>query len=150
MTTVCVRRLFEEIHSERVVARDIFDHNDKAFSTAKYLWATWKAHAVMSKYLKHQFYEHPSIAAVLARHLADNHVKHDDSLASKVSSLGKSITKIEKAAVGADQAASTAEKSISALEKSLRNVISRLDRLESEKNKFQKNEQRRNGGITPP
>jgi hypothetical protein len=75
MTTVCVRRVFEEIHSQRVIARDILDVQDGDFSCAKFLWATWKAHETMALYVRHQFYEHPSIAAVLARHLADNHVK---------------------------------------------------------------------------
>jgi hypothetical protein len=77
MTSLCVRRIFEEIHSARVVARDIYDPNDLEFTTAKMLWATWKAHQVMEQYLRHHFYEHPSISAVLARHLADNYVKHD-------------------------------------------------------------------------
>jgi len=65
MTAVSVRRIFEEIHSERVIARDIYD------------------------YIKHQFYEHPSIPAVLAHHLADNYVKPDDALANKVHSADK-------------------------------------------------------------
>jgi len=89
MTTVCVRRIFEEIHSERVIAKDVYDQSDKDFTTARFLWATWKAHTVMSKYLKHQFYEHPSIAAVLARHLADNYVKPDESLSSKLKEFEK-------------------------------------------------------------
>jgi hypothetical protein len=42
MTAVCVRRIFEEIHSERVVTRDIYHYKDSVFSTAKFLWATWK------------------------------------------------------------------------------------------------------------
>jgi hypothetical protein len=90
MTAVCVRRIFEEIHSERVVARDIYDYKDFVFSTAKFLWATWKAHVVMDRYIKHQFYEHPYIATVLARHLADNYIKPDDALAAKLSALDKS------------------------------------------------------------
>lgn len=89
MTSVSVRRIFEEIHSERVVARDIYDQKNTEFTTAKFLWATWKAHIVMERYIKHQFYEHPAIAAVLARHLADNYVKPDDALATKLSSLDK-------------------------------------------------------------
>jgi hypothetical protein len=89
MTAVSVRRVFEEIHSERVVARDIYDYKDSTFSSAKFLWATWKAHQVMDRYIKHQFYEHPSIAAVLARHLADNYVKPDDTLANKVNKMEK-------------------------------------------------------------
>jgi hypothetical protein len=66
MTSLCVHRVFEEIHSKRVVARDIYDPNDLEFTTAKMLWATWKAHGVMEQYLRHNFYEHPSISAVLA------------------------------------------------------------------------------------
>jgi len=64
MTSLCVWCMFEEIHSERVVARDIYDPNDLEFTTAKMLWATWKAHSVMKQYLCHHFYEHPSISAV--------------------------------------------------------------------------------------
>lgn len=91
MTAVSVRRIFEEIHSERVVARDVYDQSDKDFSTARFLWATWKAHVVMARYLKHQFYEHPSIAAVLARHLADNYVKPDEAMGSKLKDLEKAM-----------------------------------------------------------
>jgi hypothetical protein len=94
MTTVCVQCIFEEIHSKRVVARDILDIQDVEFSCAKFLWATWKVHETMSAYVRHQFYEHPSIAAVLARHLADNHVKPDDAVSTKVSSLDKAIKNI--------------------------------------------------------
>lgn len=47
MTSVCVHRIFEEIHSERVVARDMYDQQDPTFTTAKFFWATWKAHHVM-------------------------------------------------------------------------------------------------------
>lgn len=94
MTTVCVRRVFEEIHSQRVIARDILDVQDGDFSCAKFLWATWKAHETMALYVRHQFYEHPSIAAVLARHLADNHVKPDEAVTSKVSTLDKAVKNI--------------------------------------------------------
>lgn len=59
MTAVCVRQIFEELYSERVVARDIYDQKDPEFTTAKYLWATWRAHAVMARYLRHQFTNTP-------------------------------------------------------------------------------------------
>jgi hypothetical protein len=95
MTAVCVRRIFEELYSERVVARDVYDQGNPSFTTSKYLWATWKAHAVMDKYLRHQFYEHPSISAVLARHLADNYVKPDDSHGSKIKALEAKIRELE-------------------------------------------------------
>jgi len=97
MTSVCVRRIFEELYSERVVARDVYDQKDPDFTTAKYLWATWKAHAVMEKYLRHQFYEHLAISAVLARHLADNYVKPDDSQGTKLKSLEAQVKALETA-----------------------------------------------------
>jgi hypothetical protein len=78
-----------------IVARDIFDQKDPEFTTAKYLWATWRAHSVMQQYLKHQFYEHPSISAVLARHLADNYVKPDDAQASKIKALEAAIKSLQ-------------------------------------------------------
>jgi hypothetical protein len=77
-----------------VVARDIYDPNDLEFTTAKMLWATWKAHGVMEQYLKHHFYEHPSILAVLARHLADNYVKPEATPMAQVSALEKTITSL--------------------------------------------------------
>ncbi len=91
MTSVSVHRIFEEIPSERVVARDIYDSNDVKFSTAKFRWATWKAHSIMDRYIKHRFYEHPAIAAVLTHHLADNYVKPDDEVATKVTAVEKSL-----------------------------------------------------------
>jgi hypothetical protein len=96
MTAVSVRRIFEEMHSERVVARDGYDQDDLDFSAAKFLWATFKAHAVMAKYLKHQFYEHPAIAAVLARHLADNYVKPDTSQESRIQALDTALKDLHR------------------------------------------------------
>ncbi len=56
ITSVCVRRVFKSLHSERIVAKDILDQSDADFSTAKYLWATWKAHGIMVGYLRTRFY----------------------------------------------------------------------------------------------
>jgi hypothetical protein len=95
MTTICVRRLFEEIHLQCAIAQDIINVNDKDFSCAKFLRATWKAHATMSLYVWHQFYEHPSNAVVLAQHLADYHVKPDDAQSTKVASLEKAMQNIK-------------------------------------------------------
>lgn len=92
MSSLCVCRVFEEIHLERVVARDIYDPNNLEFTTAKMLWATWKVHRVMETYLRHHFYEHPSISAVLARHLADNYIKHDTSQLATLAKDLKSLT----------------------------------------------------------
>lgn len=95
MTAVCVRRIFEELYSERVIARDGYDQKDQEYTTARYLWATWKAHAVMEKYLRHQFYEHPSISAVLARQLAENYVKPDDTQGAKIKALETAVQKLQ-------------------------------------------------------
>jgi hypothetical protein len=95
MTAVCVRRTFKELYLERVVARDMYGQGNPSFTTGKYLWATWKAHSVMSKYLRHQFYEHPSISAVLAWHLADNYVKPDDAQGMKIKALEEKIKQLE-------------------------------------------------------
>jgi hypothetical protein len=87
----------QRVYSKRVVARDVHNQGYPAFTTAKYLWATWKAHAVMGKYLHHQFYEHPSISAVLARHLANNFLKPDDTQGTKIKSLESQIKVLERA-----------------------------------------------------
>lgn len=113
MTSLCVRRIFEEIHSQRVIARDIYDPNDLEFTTAKMLWATWKAHGVMEQYLRHHFYEHPSISAVLARHLANNYIKPSATPAAMVTTL----------------------------EKTVKSLSSRVDKLETKKDKFKKDKE---------
>jgi len=128
MTTVCVRRIFEEIHSQRVVARDILDVQDGDFSCAKFLWATWKAHETMSAYVRHQFYEHPSIAAVLARHLADNHVKPDEAVSSRVTSLDKAIKNINSRL---DTIQSSLNSSVDKTEDKIKEVREKVQTLQS-------------------
>jgi len=51
----------------------------------------------MGKYLHRQFYEHPSISAVLARHLANNFLKPDDTQGTKIKSLESQIKVLERA-----------------------------------------------------
>ena len=72
-----LRRIFEDIHSERVYGRHVKSGNDE-LTAAKYVWAVCKAHQVMKDYSKRNFYEHPSVSAVVARHLASNHMKPND------------------------------------------------------------------------
>jgi hypothetical protein len=90
MTSISVQCVFEEIHSERVVNQEIYDKKSTKFTSAKCFMATWKAHVVMECYIKHQFYKHLAIAAELAQHLADNYVKPDDALTTRLSTLDKS------------------------------------------------------------
>lgn len=73
---------------------DVLDIHDGDFSCVKFQWATWKAHEVISTYVCHQFYKHPSIAAVLALHLVDNHVKPDAAQGTKIANLEKVIKNI--------------------------------------------------------
>jgi hypothetical protein len=146
ITSICVRRIFEALHSERIVARDILDQSDADFSTAKYLWATWKAHGVMSGYLKSRFYEHQSITAVISRHLADNFVKPDDSVSSKVSTLEKSIDKITKSVSSVESSITSSGKAILALDKQMKGMQTKIDRLEQ---RLAKNERPRAGAGAP-
>jgi hypothetical protein len=87
LTCCSVRRLYEDIHQVRIIARDIRDLEDPASTTALVLWATLRTHVVMEEYTRRNFYEHPSILAVIARHLAANHTKPDDSLEVKMRKL---------------------------------------------------------------
>jgi hypothetical protein len=48
----------------------------------------------MSTHVHYQFYKHPSITAVLAHHLADNYVKPDAALGTKIANLEKVIKNI--------------------------------------------------------
>jgi hypothetical protein len=48
----------------------------------------------MDEYLKYQFFEHPAIAAVLARHLAATAVLPDEQLPEKIRSLEQALTKL--------------------------------------------------------
>jgi hypothetical protein len=67
-----------------MTGRDAGDGADDDRMAATYIWATAKAHEVMDEYLKFQFFEHPAIAAVLARHLAAAAALPDENLSSKV------------------------------------------------------------------
>ena len=51
----------------------------------------------MERYLRHQFYQHPGISAVLARHLADNYVKPDDSQGAKLKALETQMKSLDAA-----------------------------------------------------
>jgi exonuclease VII small subunit len=143
ITSVCVRRIFEALHSERIVARDILDHNDADFSAAKYLWATWKAHGIISGYLRSRFYEHQSITAVISRHLADNYVKPDDSAATKIASLEKSVDKLAKSLSTLESNGTTLDRNVAAIDKTIKGMQTKLDRVEQ---RVQKNERPRGEG----
>lgn len=84
LTCCSVRRLYEDIHQVRIIARDVRDLEDMDATSSLILWATIRTHKIMEDYSRRNFYEHPSISAVIARHLAANHTKPDDSLELRV------------------------------------------------------------------
>jgi uncharacterized coiled-coil protein SlyX len=130
ITSVCVRCVFESLHSERIIAKDILDQSDADFSTAKYLWATWKAHGIMAGYLRTRFYEHPAITAVISRHLADNYVKPDDTHGTKISALEKQLEKQTKTIATIEAHQKECDKSVSTTEKTIKGMQAKLDRID--------------------
>jgi hypothetical protein len=94
MTCRSVHRVLDDLQGARMTGRDAGDGADIDRVTATYIWATAKTHEVMDEYLKFQFFEHPALAAVLARHLAASAVLPDDSLASKLDRLDTKLTKL--------------------------------------------------------
>jgi hypothetical protein len=92
-----VRRIFEDMQSARISARSARDRKDTDFSTASFIYATLKCHAVMNEYVKHQFHDHPAVSAVITRHLAANFIKPDTGSGGekKLSALGSKIDALE-------------------------------------------------------
>jgi hypothetical protein len=45
----------------------------------------------MEEYSCRNFYEHPSISAVIARHLAANHTKPDDTMESRIKKVEEKV-----------------------------------------------------------
>lgn len=94
MTCRSVHRILDDLQGARMTGRDAGDGYELDRMTATYIWATAKAHEIMDDYLKYQFFEHPAIAAVLARHLAASAVLPDDSLPTKLSALETKLNKL--------------------------------------------------------
>jgi len=91
LTCCSVRRLYEDIHQVRIISRDARDLDDAGSTAALVLWATIRSHRIMEDYLHRNFYDHPSISAVIARHLAANHTKPDNTLETRVRKLEESV-----------------------------------------------------------
>lgn len=94
LTCLSVRRIFEDLHVIRVVGRDSRDLKNPALTTTQILWATFCSHIVMEEYSRRNFFEHPSISAVIARHLASHHTRPDSTLESKFKKLEKKFNKL--------------------------------------------------------
>jgi len=96
MTCRSVHRILDDLQGARMSGRDAGDGSDLDRRTATYIWATAKAHEVMEDYLKYQFFEHPAIAAILARHLAATSVLPDENLSSKLQALEERVSTYAK------------------------------------------------------
>jgi hypothetical protein len=96
LTCLSVRHVYEDIHIVRVVGRDSKDLKNPTLTATQILWATLRSHLVMDEYSRRNFFEHPSISAVIARHLASHHVRPDDALESKLRKLDDRVTAIAK------------------------------------------------------
>jgi hypothetical protein len=94
LTCLSVRRIFEDIHVVRVVGRDSRDTKNPVLTATQVIWATLRAHVVMDEYSRRNFFEHPSISAVIARHLASHHVRPDESLETKFTKLDERVTSL--------------------------------------------------------
>ena len=93
-----LRRIFDEIHAERVYGRHV-KSNDVETTAAKYVWAVLKAHKIQSQFDKHNFSGHPSISAVVARHLASNHFKPSDDtkgISSQIKKCESSVSDLAR------------------------------------------------------
>jgi hypothetical protein len=96
MTCRSIHRILDDLQGARMTGRDAGDGADLDRVTATYIWATAKTHEVMDEFLKYQFFEHPAIAAVLARHLAATAVLPDDQLPAKLNALDQRVIALSK------------------------------------------------------
>jgi hypothetical protein len=90
LTCLSVRRIFEDIHVVRVCGPDSRDLKNPSFTATQVLWATLRSHIVMEEYSRRNFFEHPSISAVVASH----HVKPDATLEVQLKKLEDTVLKL--------------------------------------------------------
>ena len=67
MTCKFVKRIFIEISDARVIARDGIHTDDPWTTSARFLFATLKAHEVMSSFMKLGIKDHPSISSEMVK-----------------------------------------------------------------------------------
>ncbi len=85
LTCLSIRRIFEDIQVVRVIGRNSRDLKNPENTAV--IWATLKAHTVMVEYSRRKFVEHPSISAVIARHLAAHHTRPDSTVEERCKKL---------------------------------------------------------------
>ena len=88
LTCSFVKRIFQEIAHERVIARDGIDMDDHWGTSAKFLFATLKAHSVMSEFMKLSIKDHPSISSEMVKFVCYSQPTADSSeLLSRISGV---------------------------------------------------------------
>jgi hypothetical protein len=78
-----------------VVGRDCRDIKNPQATATQIVWATIRSHTVMDEYMRRNFFEHPSISAVIARHLASHHTRPDGALEARVKAIENSVTTLQ-------------------------------------------------------
>jgi hypothetical protein len=109
LTSLSVRRIFEDIHVVRVVGRDSRDLKNPTLTATQIMWATLRAHTVMEEYSRRNFFEHPSISAVIARHLASNHTKPDATLEDRFLKMEEKFERLSRKVDGIESRLSNLE-----------------------------------------
>ena len=92
--TKCGKRVFEELRRERSMAANANSEPSQARRTAKYLYATLRAHTLMQEFLDRGFRDHSSIFPVINFHLYQTTVSRI-TVDKHVLDLKNDIKKIE-------------------------------------------------------
>ena len=88
LTCSFVKRIFQELSYERVVARDGIHVDDPWSTSANFLFATMKAHAVMGEFMKLSIKDHPRISSEMVKFVCYSQPTADTSdLVSRVHSV---------------------------------------------------------------
>lgn len=79
LTCSFVKRIFQEIAIERVIARDGIDVGDPWATAARFLFATLKAHKVMDEFMKLSIKDHPSVSSEMVKFVCYSQPANDAS-----------------------------------------------------------------------
>jgi hypothetical protein len=93
LTCLSVRRIFEDIHVVCAMGQDSRDLKQPALTATQVVWATLRAHTIMEEYSCQNFFEHPSISAVMAQHLASHHTRPGATLEESFQKLEEKVSK---------------------------------------------------------
>ena len=69
MTCKFVKRIFTEISDVRIIARDGVHTDDPATTSAKFLFATLRAHQIMTEFMRLNIKDHPSISSEMVKYI---------------------------------------------------------------------------------